>query len=101
MPLEADLSVFTYPVATYLDMLGPDDELFKFKQARGFQIVKHVTEEFPHYFRHMGLKFRLRLYEKDLRQLQLFSGHRYIQNLVEYLEELEQEDKLLEYKMKA
>jgi hypothetical protein len=47
-----------------------------------FQIVSHCTKLpgedqglMPHYLREMGLKFKLRLYDKNIKQVQDFSGH--------------------------
>ena len=46
----------------------------------------------------MGLKFRLRLYNKNIKQVQDFSGHRSIENLLRYLAEVEDTEAILGYK---
>ena len=104
-PLKGDLSVFTEPVLEYLDTLGPNEELFPFMNKRGFQIVERCTRLLgekqglmPHYLREMGLKFRLRLYEKNIKTLQNFSGHRSLKNLLRYLAEVEDTKAILGYK---
>jgi len=48
--------------------------------------------------REMGLKFRLRLYDKNIKQVQDFSGHRSIENLLRYLAEVEDTQAILGYK---
>ena len=95
-PLSGDLSTFTEPLLEYLEYLGPNDELFHFKNKRGYPIVSHCTKLpnadqglMPHFLREMGLKFRLRLYDKNVKQLQDFSGHSSIENLLRYLAEVE------------
>ena len=101
LPLKGDLSVFTKPVVQYLERLGPEEEMFTFSAKRGFQIVSHATQKIgmPHYLREMGLKFRLRLYDKNIKTLQDFSGHARSDNLLRYLGELENEQDILDYKM--
>jgi len=108
-PLTGDLSKFTDPVVQYLDLLikdkGPDAELFPFKKHRGYQIVEHSTQIgkknglMPHYLREMGLKFRLRLYDRNIKQLKVFSGHKHLENLLRYLDELEDPKAILDYKI--
>ena len=73
--------------------------------GKRFQIVSHCTklpgEEqglMPHYLREMDLKFRLRLYDKNIKQVQDFSGHRSIENLLRYLAEVEDTQAILGYK---
>lgn len=85
LPLKGDLSRFTSKIQNYLDQLEPEEELFKFKRARAFQIINHVTGEFPHYFRSMGLKMWLRLFHNDLIRLQQFSSHIRLPDLKRYL----------------
>lgn len=85
LPLKGGLTVFTKPIVEYLEKLKPEEELFKFRRARGYYIVNHITGEFPHYLREMGLKMWLRLFEKDLVRLQEFSGHATLENLARYL----------------
>lgn len=100
LPLTGGLSVFTEPVFRYLEYLEEEEELFKFHTKRAHQICRRCTGEFPHYFRDMGLKLRLRLFDKHLVQLKQFSGHKRIENLVRYLEEAQREDsrkRMLEY----
>lgn len=84
-PTKGGLAVFTDPIIKYLDTLEEEEELFKFKTKRAFQIVNHITGEFPHYLRDMGLKLWLRIFDQDLVRLQTFSGHRRLENLAKYL----------------
>ena len=100
MPLKGGLSKFTNVIVSYLEKLEDDEELFKFGPKRAHQIVKYCSGEFPHYFREMGLKLRLRLFDKNIVQLQEFSGHKKLDNLVRYLREIEREEsrkRMLEY----
>jgi len=90
LPLKGDLSVFTKPVVEYLEYLEPNEELFKFGGVRAYQIVTYCTGgEFPHYLREMGLKMWLRVYGFNIVQLQTFSGHKRVENLIRYLKEAE------------
>lgn len=101
LPLKGDLSKFTNEIQKYLKELRNDEELFKFKRVRGFQIIKHVTSEFPHYFRSMGLKMWLRIFDRDLVKLQSFSGHRRLVDLGRYLSTAwyESKEEILNFKM--
>ena len=102
LPLRGDLSRFTEPILQYIRYLSDDEELYPFKRQRGFQIVRYVTGEFPHYLREMGLKLWLRLFDKDLIRLQDFSGHKKLDNLARYLREISREEaerRMIEYKM--
>jgi len=103
-PLRGDLAIFTEPVTAYLETLGPNEEMFPFMNKRGYQIVSQCTKLpgedqglMPHYLREMGLKFRLRLYDKNIKQVQDFSGHRSIENLLRYLAEAEDTQAILNY----
>jgi len=51
-----------------------------------------------HYLRDMGLKFYSRLLDRNLKDLQEFSGHARIQNLMVYLGEGNLEKKIKEVK---
>jgi len=92
------LARFTRVIEDYLDMLDYNDELFKFKPKRAWQIVNHVTGEMPHYLRDMGLKFYSRLFERNLKDLQDFSGHARVENLMKYLAEGDLETRVKEYR---
>jgi len=92
LPLKGELSIFTKPITQYLNMLREDEELFKFRRVRGYQIVRYCTGEFPHYFREMGLKLWLRLYGMNIIMLKKFSGHVTLKNLLEYLKEAQSEE---------
>jgi len=85
-PLKGGLSLFTGHIQNYLIHVQEDEELFKFGRERAWQIINHITGEFPHYLREMGLKMWLRLFERDIVKLQDFSGHRYLTNLAKYLQ---------------
>ena len=87
LPLEGSFSIFTNHILEYLDKLGSSDELFPFKYRRGWQIVNHVTGEMQHYLRDMGIKFYSRLLDRNIKDLQDFTGHARIQNLSKYLGE--------------
>lgn len=93
LPLTGALTAFTNPIVEYLSALPPRRELFMFGRSRGYQIVNHCTGgEFPHYLREMGLKMWLRLFGKDLSMLQDFSGHKKVENLMHYLQEIKSEE---------
>jgi len=92
LPLKGELSLFTKPIVQYLNILSEDEELFKFRRVRGFQIVKHCTGEFPHYLREMGLKLWLRLYGMNITMLQEFSSHVTLKNLIRYLREAQSKE---------
>ena len=93
LPLKGELSIFTKPILKYLDKLTSNEELFKFRNVRGYQIVTYCTDgEFPHYLRDMGLKMWLRLYGLNVLQLKEFSGHKRLENLIRYLREAESEE---------
>ena len=97
IPRIGGLSKFTEAIETYLDTLEKDEELFKFKPCRAWQIVNHITEEMPHYLRAMGLKLRYRLADRNIKDLQEFSGHQRIESLTKYLGEGAMEKNLLEF----
>lgn len=97
-PLEGSFNIFTNPIIEYLDTLEDEQELFPFKYRRGWQIVNTVTGEMQHYLRDMGLKFYSRLLDRNLKDLQEFSGHARIQNLMVYLGEGNLEKKIKEVK---
>lgn len=96
LPLEGSFNIFTNPIIEYLDTLDPEQELFPFRYRRGWQIVNKVTGEMQHYLRDMGLKFYMRLLDRNLKDLQEFSGHARIQNLMVYLGEGNLEKKIKE-----
>ena len=96
LPLEGSFSIFTKPIIKYLDTLDQEQELFPFRYRRGWQIVNKVTGEMQHYLRDMGLKFYSRLLDRNLKDLQEFSGHARIQNLMVYLGEGNLEKKIKE-----
>lgn len=110
------ISNFTKAIVSYVRQLKDEEELFKFKYRRGWQIVTHCTTpldekgnpvldddgkplpgEMQHYLRDMGLKFRSRIYDRNIKDLQKFSGHRRIENLAKYLGEGKARDKLQKY----
>ena len=111
LPLTGSFSIFTQPIIEYLDTLDPEQELFPFRYRRGWQIVNYCTSsgkilengkrepgEMQHYLRDMGLKFYSRLLDRNLKDLQEFSGHARIQNLMVYLGEGNLEKKIKEVK---
>ena len=52
LPLDGPLSKFTELVQDYVQNIkGPKACLFAFSRRRAWQIVKHVTGEWPHWFR--------------------------------------------------
>jgi len=105
LPRVGDLSIFTDPVLSYLELLGPDQELYPFKYGRGYQIVNYCTSssdqirgEMQHYLRDQGLKLHTRLTDRNIKDLQNYSGHARIDNLVKYLGEGQLEKAYLNYK---
>lgn len=101
LPLKGGLTLFTDPIIKYLSLLEDEDELFKFMTKRAWTIVNHITGEFPHYLRDMGLKMWLRLFDMDIVRLQNFSGHKNIENLAKYLQStwIESSRKILRMKL--
>jgi integrase len=51
LPLKGPLAKFTKLVLEYLKLLGEDAKLFTFGRRRAWQIVRHVTEKWCHWFR--------------------------------------------------
>lgn len=105
LPRRGSLRIFTDTVLSYLEKLGPNDELFEFKYVRGYQIVNHCTNLtddnrglMQHYLRDMGLKLHSRLTDRNLKELQKYSGHARLENLTKYLDEGKLEKALLSYK---
>lgn len=98
IPRVGGLSNFTDVIEIYLDTLKEDEELFKFRPCRAWQIVNYVTDEMPHYLRAMGLKLRYRLANMNIKDLQVFSGHQRIESLTKYLADGAMEENLLDYK---
>ena len=105
LPRKGALARFTYPILDYLETLGPYEELFPFKYIRGYQIVNHCTAqsdsergEMQHYLRDMGLKLHTRLTRRNIKDLQNYSGHARVENLVKYLGEGQLEKELLKYR---
>ena len=117
IPRRGNLSKFSYPIVDYLEKLDPYDELFPFKYIRGFQIVDYCTtpvdrfgnvvldeKKIPmrgvgqHYLRDMGLKLHSRLVNRNIKDLQNYSGHKRLENLTKYLGEGSLEDAYLKYK---
>lgn len=97
LPLIGGLSRFTELIVDYLNMLSEHEELFKFRRGRAHQIVSHTTNEMNHYFRDMGLKLYARLLDRNVKDLQEFSGHKRVEHLIHYLGEGQLEKKVLEY----
>ena len=85
-PLKGGLSLFTEHVQEYLQLIDSEEELFKFGRERAWQIINHITGEFPHYLRDMGLKMWLRIFERDIVTLKYFSSHQRLDNLAKYLQ---------------
>ncbi len=82
-----ELYKFTGLIVGLLDRLGPKEELFKFRYPRGWQIVNCITGEMQHYLRDMGLKLYSRILNRNIKDLQDFSGHARLENLAKYLGE--------------
>lgn len=99
LPRVGDLAIFTETIEQYLNTLNPEEELFKFGPCRAWQIVNHVTGEMNHYLRDMGLKLYSRIVDRNIKDLQDFSGHERLENLIKYLGEGNLENRLLKYKI--
>lgn len=102
LPLEGGLAKFTKYTQQYLASIDkrPETELFPFDRKQTWRIVNDCTGEFPHYYREMGLKLRLRLFDRDIAQLKNFSGHRRTETLMRYLtdsQRAESRTRMLEY----
>ncbi len=63
LPKEGPLARFTELVVEYLKMLPEDAELFEFKRRRAWQIVRHVTGKWCHYFRSQGESWYGKIYD--------------------------------------
>lgn len=115
LPRRGSLSIFTEIILSYIELLGPYDELFPFKYIRAYQIVEYCTWDgemikkkdgslkrkrghMSHYLRDMGLKLHSRLTDRNLKELQEYSGHARLENLTKYLGEGRLEKALLSYK---
>jgi hypothetical protein len=51
LPLTGPLAKFTTLVQKYLELLGEEEQLFKFKRHRAWQIVRFITDMWCHWFR--------------------------------------------------
>ena len=105
LPKKGFISNFTRAILAWLELIDKDRDtlVFPITDRRAYQIVRTTTGEFPHYLREMGLKFWLRIYDKDVVRLKGFSGHVRIENLLRYLIEFgeEEEERLLNYGSKT
>ncbi len=63
LPKEGPLAKFTMLVFEYLKMLPEDAKLFEFKRRRAWQIVRHVTGKWCHYFRSQGESWYGKIYD--------------------------------------
>ena len=63
LPKEGPLARFTALVMEYLEVLPEDAKLFRFKRRRAWQIVRHVTGKWCHYFRSQGESWYGKIYD--------------------------------------
>ena len=63
LPKEGPLAKFTKLVVDYLEVLPEDAELFEFKRRRAWQIVRHITGKWCHYFRSQGESWYGKIYD--------------------------------------
>jgi len=63
LPKEGPLAKFTKLVVEYLKMLPEDAKLFEFKRRRAWQIVRHPTGKWCHYFRSQGESWYGKIYD--------------------------------------
>jgi len=61
LPRVGNLGHLTRLVEDYLELLEPEDKLFKFGRSRGLAIVKYKTGKFCHYFRAQSLSYFVNL----------------------------------------
>lgn len=69
LPLKGRLSGFTKLVRDYLELLGPDELLFKFSRHRAWAIIRYITNDpsndnpgwFCHWFRAQSLSYQIGL----------------------------------------
>lgn len=69
LPLVGRLAPYTKLVLDYIELLDSEDRLFKFSRARGWAIIRHITNDpsnknpgwFCHWFRAQSLSYQVNL----------------------------------------
>ena len=65
LPLRGERAPLTKKITEYLNFLGDEELLFKFKPARAWQIITHITGYPPHFFRAFGEDYLYEAWGKD------------------------------------
>lgn len=84
LPLFGRLSLFTYLVIDYLQLIDEDDKLFDFGVRRSHQIIKFVTGKWVHWFRAMSENFYGQVF-RDAVKLAKFMGVTNVQSVMAYI----------------
>jgi len=97
LPLTGPLARFTDLVMKYLDLLGENEKLFKFKRHRAWQIVRFVTGKWCHWFRSQSESYYGKYVFTSAFALRDFVGVSDIESLGPYVKTQwkDYEDKLL------
>jgi len=85
LPRKGPLAKFTELVMEYLNLLQQEDaRLFSFGRRRAWQIAKHITGKWCHYFRSQGESWYGKIY--DVFGLKQFVGVASIETLSDYIQ---------------
>ena len=63
IPTRGRLAPLTEMVVEHLDQIGEHDRLYPFSPHRGWEIVRHLTGKWCHYFRSQGESWYGRIYD--------------------------------------
>jgi len=86
LPRRGVLAPFTELVEDYLNLLSDEDVLFRFDRKRAWQITKHITGKWNHYFRSQSESYYGRyVFRRDPIGLAEYIGIKNIQTLREYV----------------
>ena len=66
LPLVGSQAPFTQHVLDYIELLDQDDRLFKFSRARGWAIIRHMTGQWPHWFRAQSSCYHVNLIQSTI-----------------------------------
>ena len=75
-PMVGSQAPFTQQVLDYIELLDQDDRLFKCSRARGWAIIRHITGQWPNWFRTQSLSYHVNL----IRSTIAVAKHRGVEN---------------------